>query len=143
MRMTPILLCIVLLAGVVFAESILAQPFTMRVVDEFGHGISHVRVVTDNSIVCYSLLDGTLRWSESSVMRRSVQFSIHDYAHRFEGTVATMHVKRGSVAVVTLERNVSAAEIRAPAGCIPDGTSCAVPSSSNTTIRSMIKTWLS
>ena len=103
MRMRPILLSIVLLAGVAFAESILAQPFTMRVVDEFGHGIAHARVVTDNGIVCYSLLDGTLRWSESSVMGRSVRFSIYDDAHGFEGTVATMHVKRGSVAVVTLE----------------------------------------
>ena len=67
-------------------------------------GVAHVRVVTDNGIVCYSLLDGTLRWSESSVMRRSVRFSIYDDAHGFAGKVATMHVTRGSIAVVTLER---------------------------------------
>ena len=67
MRMKPFLVGAALLGGGVFAESILAQPFTMRVVDETGRGVAHVRVVSDNGIVCYSLLDGTLRWSESSI----------------------------------------------------------------------------
>ena len=103
MKTKPILLSAALLVGGLFAES-LAQPFTMRLVDELGHGVAHVRVVTDNGIVCYSLLDGTLRWSESSIMRRSVRFSIYDDTYGFKRTVATLHVKRGSTAVVTLER---------------------------------------
>ena len=102
MRMKPLLVSAALLAGGLFAESALAQPFTMRVVDEFGHGIAHVRVVTDNGIVCYSLLDGTLRFSESSIMRRFVRFSVNDDAHG-KGKVIALHVKRGSTAVVTLQ----------------------------------------
>ena len=82
----------------------MARPFTMRVVDESGHGVAHVRVLTDNGIVCYSLLDGTLSWSESSLMRRSVRFTLNDEAHAFKTAVATLHVTRGSTAVVTLER---------------------------------------
>ena len=104
MRMKPFLVGAALLVGGLFAESVLAQPFTMRVVDETGRGVAHVRVVTDNGIVCYSLLDGTLRFAESSLMRRSVRFNVNDDTHAFKGTVATMHVKRGSTAVVTLER---------------------------------------
>ena len=104
MKMKPLFLSAALLIGGVFGESILAQPFTMRVVDEFGQGVAHVRVVTDNGIVCYSLLDGTLRFGESSLMRRPVRFSLYDDAHAFEGAVAAIHVKRGSTAVVTLER---------------------------------------
>ena len=103
MKVKPFLVSAALLASVAFAES-LAQPFTMRVVDEFGHGVAHVRVVTDNGIVCYSLPDGTLRFAESSLMRRSVRFNVNDDTHAFKGTVATMHVKRGSTSVVTLER---------------------------------------
>jgi hypothetical protein len=103
MRIKPLLVSAALLASVAFAES-LAQPFTMRIVDEFGHGVARVRVVTDNGIVCYSLLDGTLRFSESSVMRRSVRFIIYDDAHGFAAKIATMHVKRGSTAVVSLHR---------------------------------------
>jgi hypothetical protein len=104
MRVKPLLVSAVLLTAVGFAESVLAQPFTMRIVDEFGHGVANVRVVTDNGIVCYSLLDGTLRWAESSLMSRSVRFSIHDDAHKFAGTVATIPVKRGSDVVVPLDR---------------------------------------
>ena len=102
--MTPLFVSAALLLGSVFVESALARPFTMRVVDESGHGVAHVRVVTDNGIVCYSLLDGTLSWSESSLMRRSVRFSLNDDAHAFKTRVTTMHVTRGTTAIVTLDR---------------------------------------
>ena len=87
-----------------FAESAFARPFTMRVVDESGRGVPHVRVVTDNGIVCYSLLDGTLRFAESSLMRRSVRFNLNDDSNAFKGAVATVRVTRGSTAIVALER---------------------------------------
>ena len=53
-----------------------ANPFQMRVVDQTGHGLSHVKLTSDNGIVCYTRADGSVLWSESSLMDRDVNFRI-------------------------------------------------------------------
>jgi len=54
-----------------------AHPFEMRVVDQqTGHGIAHVRLTSDNGVVCYTRADGSVRWTESSLMNRDVRFRI-------------------------------------------------------------------
>jgi hypothetical protein len=53
-----------------------AHPFQMRVVDQTGHWIPHVKLTSDNGIVCYTRADGVVLWSESSLMDRDVKFHI-------------------------------------------------------------------
>ena len=54
-----------------------ANPFQMRIVDqETGEGISHVRLASDNGLVCYTRADGSVLWTESALMNRDVSFRI-------------------------------------------------------------------
>ena len=58
-----------------------ANPFQMRIVDqETGQGISHVRLTSDNGIVCYTRADGSVLWTESALMGRDVSFRIETFA---------------------------------------------------------------
>jgi hypothetical protein len=59
------------------ANSAWANPFMMRLVDaESGTGLSHVRVTSDEGYVCYTRADGSVLWTESSLMGRVVGFRI-------------------------------------------------------------------
>ena len=53
-----------------------ANPFQMRVVDQTGHGVPHVKLTSDNGIVCYTRADGSVLWTESSLMDRDVKFRV-------------------------------------------------------------------
>lgn len=46
------------------------KPFFMRILDEQDLGIPNARVVSDNGIVCRTLGDGSVRWTERWVMNR-------------------------------------------------------------------------
>src|SRR5262249_37388375 len=42
-----------------------ANPFHMRVVDtKSGEGLGHLRLTSDNGIVCFTKADGSVAWSE-------------------------------------------------------------------------------
>ena len=54
-----------------------ANPFQMRIVDQrTGQGLPNVRLTSDNGIVCYTRADGSVLWTESSLMDRDVSFRI-------------------------------------------------------------------
>jgi hypothetical protein len=54
-----------------------AHPFQIRLIDErTGEGLPRVRVTSDNGIVCYTRADGSVLWTESSLMDREVSFRI-------------------------------------------------------------------
>lgn len=57
-------------------EGSTTSPFLMRILDEHGKGIPNIRVVSDNAIVCHTRYDGSVRWTERSVMNRDVRFRI-------------------------------------------------------------------
>jgi hypothetical protein len=53
----------------------------MRLVDqETGKGVAHVRLTSDNGIVCYTRADGSVLWTESALMDREVSFRIETSA---------------------------------------------------------------
>ena len=52
------------------------DPFLMRILDERGQGVANIRVVSDNGIVCHTRADGSVRWTERSVMNRDVRFRL-------------------------------------------------------------------
>src|SRR5262245_4740327 len=54
-----------------------ANPFQMLIVDQqTGQGISHARLISDNGLVCYTRADGSVLWTESTLMDRDVSFRI-------------------------------------------------------------------
>ncbi len=53
-----------------------ANPFQIRVVDQTGQGVPHVKLTSDNGIVCYTRADGSVLWTESSLMDRDVKFRV-------------------------------------------------------------------
>jgi len=66
-----------LLFGSAPANRAWANPFQMRLVDqETGKGLAHVRLTSDNGIVCYTRADGSVLWTESALMDRDVSFRI-------------------------------------------------------------------
>ena len=70
-----------------------ANPFQMRLVDQgTGKGIAHVRLTSDNGIVCYTRADGSVLWTESALMDRDVSFRIDTSAAQ---RTVTVHVKPG------------------------------------------------
>jgi hypothetical protein len=88
---------LLLVAASVFAEPIALSPapFRMRVIDaNTGEGVPNLRITTDNGIVCYTMLDGSAAFGESSLMGRAVRFQIEDETHRFNGLDATIRVER-------------------------------------------------
>ena len=52
------------------------HPFYMRIVDRQGEGVPGVQVVSDNGIVCHTRADGSIHWTERSLMDRDVRFRI-------------------------------------------------------------------
>ena len=65
-------------------------PFTMHVLDEAGRAAAGVRIITDNGIVCFTLLDGTASWTELSLLRRAVRFEVRDDHHRYADASARL-----------------------------------------------------
>jgi hypothetical protein len=54
-----------------------AHPFQLRIVDQqTGQGLPHVRLTSDNGLVCYTRPDGSVPWTETSLMGRDVAFQI-------------------------------------------------------------------
>jgi hypothetical protein len=75
------------------ANSAWANPFMMRIVDaESGEGLSRVRVTSDEGYVCYTRADGSVLWTESSLMGRDVRFRIDTVGAK---NVVTAHVTPG------------------------------------------------
>jgi hypothetical protein len=98
---------LLVVAASVFAEPLITSPppYSMRIVDGgTGEGVPRLRITTDNGIVCYTLLDGSVTWGESSLMGRAVRFEMQDDAHRFDSTGTTLHVTHGGHATVTVRR---------------------------------------
>jgi hypothetical protein len=60
-------LFVVLSFHVALGERGVTNPFLMRILDEQGQGLSNVRVVSDNGIVCHTRADGSVLWTERSV----------------------------------------------------------------------------
>jgi hypothetical protein len=77
-----------------------ANPFQMRVVDQTGHGVPQVKLTSDNGIVCYTRLDGSVLWTESSLMDRDVKFRIEKSGTQ---TTATLRVVEGGHAEVAIQ----------------------------------------
>jgi hypothetical protein len=79
-----------------------AAPFRMRIVDDqTGQGLRHVRLTSDNGIVCFTRTDGSVLWSESALMNRDVSFRIE--APGGQSTV-TIRVVQGGHAEVVVRR---------------------------------------
>jgi hypothetical protein len=74
------------------AHSAWANPFMMRIVDESGEGLRRVRVTSDEGYVCYTRADGSVLWTESSLMGRDVRFRIDAAGTR---RIVTAHVTPG------------------------------------------------
>jgi hypothetical protein len=74
-------LAVVVLGGMFLAS----EPFGMRVVDaQTGVGVSGLKVVSDNGIVCYTGKGGEIDWPEWSLVGRRVRFEISDANQQFE-----------------------------------------------------------
>jgi hypothetical protein len=70
-------------------------PFQTAIVDQQGRPAAHVRLTTDNGIVCYTQPNGMVAWTESSLMNRDVHFSIESPDYHFPGGGTTLRVTRG------------------------------------------------
>jgi hypothetical protein len=76
-----------------------AEPFQIRIVDQqSGQGVPNIRLTSDNGILCYARPDGTILWTESSLMDREVYFSIDSPSYRFPGGGKAIRVTHGGKA---------------------------------------------
>jgi hypothetical protein len=73
----------------------------MRILDEQGQGVPNIRVVSDNGIVCRTRADGSVRWTERSVMNRDVRFRL-DWSNGRRDV--TLYPTAGGRADVSLEK---------------------------------------
>jgi hypothetical protein len=80
-------------------DQMVSEPFDLRIADAAGNGIPGVRVVSDNGIVCRTRPDGSIRWTEASLMDRDVRFQI---AAASGSESVTVHVKPGERAEIKL-----------------------------------------
>ena len=93
-------LVLFLLFGSAPANRAWANPFQMRLVDqETGKGIAHVRLTSDNGIVCYTRADGSVLRTESALMDRDVSFRIETSAAQ---RTVMVRVKPGGHAEVAI-----------------------------------------
>jgi hypothetical protein len=76
-----------------------SDPFQMRILNKQGQGIANIRVVSDNGIVCRTRADGSVRWTERSVMNRDVRFRLDSSNGRRD---VTLHSTPGGRAEVAL-----------------------------------------
>jgi hypothetical protein len=82
-------------------ERMASNPFQLNITDAAGNPIPSLRVVSDNGIVCRTRSDGSIRWTEASLMDRDVQFQI---AAPSGDESVTMHVTPGSRADIQVAR---------------------------------------
>ena len=75
------------------------SPFLMRILDEQGQGLPNIRVVSDNGIVCHTRADGSVRWTERSVMNRDVRFRMDSPSGRRDVTLHPTPGGRGEVSL--------------------------------------------
>jgi hypothetical protein len=54
----------------------------MNIADQDGRPVPHIKVRTDNGIVCYTNYKGDVTWTEPSLMNRSVTFAIETPGYR-------------------------------------------------------------
>ena len=99
LALMPVLF-VVLPFHVALSERGATNPFLMRILDEQGQGLSNVRVVSDNGIVCHTRADGSVRWTERSVMDRDVRFSLDSPSGRRD---VTLHPTPGGHGNVSLK----------------------------------------
>jgi hypothetical protein len=79
-----------------------ATSFLFRVVDaRTGRGISHVRLTSDNGIVCYTHADGSVAWTEDSLMDRDVHLGVESASVE---TGLTVRVTRGGRTELAIRR---------------------------------------
>jgi hypothetical protein len=103
-----------LLAAICFGEPLMSpaglsgsvrRPFVTLVVDaETGRPLSHLRITTDNGIVCFTRPDGEANWTEGSLMNRGVRFAVQDDERQFANADATLHVTSGGAATIAVRR---------------------------------------
>ena len=58
------------------------SPLRLRIVDSDGRSLAGIRVKSDNGIICHTRADGSIDWTERSLMNRDVQFRIEAPAVR-------------------------------------------------------------
>jgi hypothetical protein len=80
------------------------EPFRVTIVDQAGRPVPHVRLTTDNGIVCYTRRDGTVNWTESSLMNRDVYFKIDSLDRRSGKSGTTLRVTHGGRSQLTILR---------------------------------------
>ena len=82
-------------------------PFTMHVVDDAGRAAAGVRIITDNGIVCFTLLDGTASWTELSLLRRAVRVEVRDDYNRYVDASVRLQFDSGGHGTVTVHRTTA------------------------------------
>lgn len=82
------------------SEGSTTNPFVMRILNGQGQGLPNIRVLSDNGIVCHTRADGSVRWTERSLMNRDVQFRIDSSSTRRD---VTLHPTPGGRANVSLK----------------------------------------
>jgi hypothetical protein len=82
-------------------EGTMPQPFQMRIVNRQGDSVPNVRVTSDNGIVCHTRVDGSVHWTERSLMDRAVRFRIDAPGVR---TTVTFRVTPGARADIALQK---------------------------------------
>lgn len=95
------MLSVVLPFQVTPTEGGASNPFFMRILDEQGQGIPNIRVVSDNGIVCHTRADGSVRWTERTVMNRDVRFHLDSSNGRRD---VTLHPTPGGRADVSFQK---------------------------------------
>ena len=81
------------------SDRIVSKPFHLHVTDAAGNDLPGIRVVSDNGIVCRTRPDGSIRWTEASLMGREVKFHI---ATSSGNESVTLHVAPGLRAAIML-----------------------------------------
>jgi len=107
-KVLPItLLFLIPVAGMSYPSSPASShrlSFQLSIVDSrTGAGVPNVQVIADNRIICYTRSNGTVMWSESSLMDRDVHFRIKSGAFQHPDAGATLHVARGGRAVLNIQ----------------------------------------
>ena len=81
------------------------KSFQIRIVDQMTRkGVPHVRLTTDNGIICYTGPDGNVTWSESSLMDRNVYFKIESSGYVFPGGGKLIRVTHGARVELQISR---------------------------------------
>ena len=83
-------------------ERMASKSFDLRITDPAGNPVPGLRVVSDNGIVCRTRPDGSIRWTEASLMDRDVQFQIAAPSDNESVTIYVTPGSRADIQVCTL-----------------------------------------